>query len=113
VSQIADAGSAEIVISRDDERDIKMRGLEIYIDDLFVYDLGYERTYRAKLKPGAHTVKVSNHLYKKKIDLDLKPGDTVNLNAGNRFTLLGGLMVAILGMGPYKVFLEEAPPAAG
>jgi hypothetical protein len=31
----------------------------------------------------------------------------VELLAGNQFTLIGGLMVSVLGMGPYRVFLNE------
>ncbi len=97
---------ATLVIRRDADNDIKMRGLEIYVDGEFVHDLQFDRTFETRVAPGAHRLTVSNHLYKKSLDLTLEAGQTVTLLAGNRFTLLGGLMVSVLGMGPYRVFLS-------
>ena len=99
---------AELVITRDSDADIKMRGLEIYVDDQYEHDLQYGRSFRKLVAPGLHKVMVSNHLYKKRLSLELKAGERVNLLAGNRFTILGGIMVAVLGMGPYIVFLRPA-----
>ncbi len=98
---------AEIVIRRDSERDIKFRGLEVFLDGTFIVDLFFNTTYRINVLPGEHTVKVSNHLYKKSVKVNVQNGETVNLLAGNNFTLLGGLMVSALGIGPYRVFLSE------
>ena len=102
-----DSKGAEIVIHRDSDRDIKMRGLEIYIDNEFRHDLAFSKTYSEKVLPGIHQVKISNHLYRKVLDLDLLPGETVHLTAGNSFTLIGGLMLSSIGIGPYKVFLQR------
>jgi hypothetical protein len=105
-TMIDDSQTAEIVITRDAENDIKMRGLEIFVDGEYAYDLMYNSSFDLKLTPGAHKIKVSNHLYTKTLALDLKAGDKINLLAGNNFGILGGIMVSVLGMGPYKVFLR-------
>ena len=86
-----------------------MRGLEVYVDGEFAHDLAYPKTWVTKIKPGKHTVKVSNHLYKESIEIDAVAGQRVELLAGNRFTVAGGIMVAVLGMGPYRVFLSQVP----
>ena len=107
MTTLTDPDNAEIVLARNSEKDIKMRGLEVFIDGEFAYDLMFNKSFAVELAPGRHTVKVSNHLFKKSMELDLKPGETINLQAGNNFGLIGGLMVSVLGMGPYKVFLKE------
>jgi len=99
--------SAEVTIVRDAENDIKMRGLEVYVDGTYADDLKFNSSYSFSLPAGDHTVMVSNHLYKKSLQISLKPGEKLALLAGNSFTLIGGLMVSVLGMGPYKVFLRQ------
>jgi len=102
-----DLETAELLIVRDAENDIKMRGLEIFVDGEYVYDIEFNRSFKTRLPIGSHTIKVSNHLYKKSIVIDLKPGDNIQLQVGNAFGLIGGLMVSVLGMGPYRVFINE------
>jgi hypothetical protein len=99
---------AEVAIVRNAENDIKMRGLEIYLDGEYVDDLSFNSQFTSQVTPGSHTVTVSNHLYKKTLTVDVAPGERVELQAGNKFTLLGGLMVAVLGIGPYRVFLTQS-----
>ena len=100
---------AELTVSRTSDADIKFRGLEVYVDGEFAHDIAYPTTWSTSLTPGKHTIKVSNHLYKKSIEINARPGQKINVEAGNRFTPVGGIMVAVLGMGPYRVFLSEVP----
>lgn len=84
-----------------------MRGLEIYVDDQFVFDLQYSKTFTLHVEPGEHTVKVTNRLYTKKMDLVLSAGETIRLDVGNVVRGLGVLMMSSLGVGPYKVFMRR------
>jgi hypothetical protein len=99
--------TAEVVIARNSDKDIKFRGLEVFVDGQFARDLSFNDSFSVDLPEGAHTILVSNHLYKKSVQLDLKQGDRVELVAGNNFTLIGGLMVSVFGIGPYRVFLQR------
>lgn len=105
------ADFAELIVSRNADYDIKMRGLEIFVDGKFAHDLSYPKSWSTQLSPGQHTIEVSNHLYKKSIDVQAIAGQKIELLAGNRFTPVGGIMVTVLGMGPYRVFLTEQSPA--
>jgi hypothetical protein len=99
--------SGELAIVRNADNDIKMRGLQIFLDGQYVDDLSFNSEFTSQVSPGSHTVMVSNHLYKKSLTFNLAEGERVELSAGNRFTLIGGLMVSVLGMGPYRVFLDR------
>jgi len=99
--------TASLVIARDSDDDIKMRSLEVYVDDQFTVDLHYPKDFHIDLSPGEHAVRVTNRLYTRKLAVSVKAGETVHLQAGNHFSGLGGLMTSVLGMGPYKVFLKE------
>lgn len=85
-----------------------MRGLEVFVDDVFRGDLSYGNELTHDVAPGEHTVKVTNSLYTRKLTFTLAPGETVRLEAGNVLRGCGGVMMLAIGMGPYKVFLREA-----
>jgi len=111
-----ESGSSEraaIVVKRDAEKDIKMRSLDVYVDDQFSVDLTYPGEYRAEVDPGDHSVKVSNRLYSRSLRVPLKAGETVTVEAGNYVTGVGTVMMSVLGMGPYKVFLREVGRTGG
>ena len=100
--------SATLVVRRDADRDIKMRGLEVFVDGELVSDLHFGQEKQMTLPEGEHEVKVTNSLYSKKLTVDLRPNETVELQAGNIATGLGAMMMVTLGIGPYKVFLKRA-----
>lgn len=101
------AATATIIIRRDSEKDIKMRGLEIFLDGEFVVDLPFSKSHSVEVEVGEHTIKASNRLYNRTLDLDLSPGQTAILQVGNVMGGAGGLMMAAVGIGPYKVFLDR------
>ncbi len=79
----------------------------------FAQDISYEQSYSVEVSAGSHTVKVSNRLYSKTLEFNLGAGETVEFLAGNSFTLVGGLMISVLGVGPYKVFLQRSVSQGG
>jgi len=101
------AEEAQIVINRDADNDIKMRGLEVFIDDEFTKDLSFGNGLSQNVCAGEHTIKVTNHLYTRRLRLTLNPGETSNVQIGNYFDGLGGLMMSVIGFGHYKVFVKE------
>jgi len=98
---------ARLLFVRQSDRDIKMRGLEVLVDGEMVTDLQYGKTYQATVTPGPHEVKVTNSLYTQKLDVELKPGETIRFETGNIATGLTGVMMSTIGIGPYKVFLRR------
>ncbi len=108
---------AHVIITRDSERDIKMRGLEVFVDDTFLADLAFGDSCSHDVTPGEITVKVTNRLYTKRLTITLAAGETYHVQAGNYFGSVGGIMMAVFGFGPYKVFVGpettvKAPVAA-
>ncbi len=99
--------SASVLVRRDSPNDIKMRGLELFVDGELVADRQYGREKELTLPEGEHEVKVTNSLYTKKLTVDLQPNQKIELQAGNVATGLSGLMLVTFGIGPYKVFLKR------
>jgi len=97
-----------MVVRRDSPKDIKMRGLEVYVDGEFAVDLQYGKEQEFTLPEGEHEVKVTNSLYTKRMTVDLRSNEKVELQTGNVATGLSGLMLVTFGIGPYKVFLKRA-----
>ena len=100
--------SAKISVSRTSPKDIKIRGLEVLLDNKTIKDLQFGETFEHEVTPGKHTLKVNNTLYNKSVDFDVQAGQTAKFNAGNYVSGLGGVAFVVVGMGPYKVFLERA-----
>ncbi|MDR3691740.1 MAG: hypothetical protein P4L46_20340 [Fimbriimonas sp.] len=102
---------SRLVIRRDADNDIKMRGLEVFLDDEFVKDLSFGSEQSLDVSPGNHTLKVTNHLYTRRLEVEAKPGETLDIQVGNYFDGLGGIMMAVFGFGHYKVFMKVQPRA--
>lgn len=98
---------ARVHIARNAQRDIKMRGLEIFLDGKFVKDLPFGAEVELSVDPGDHHLKISNNLYSKESRFTVGDGETVRFAVGNYFTKLGAAATVILGIGPYKVFLDR------
>jgi hypothetical protein len=100
------AESGSLVVSRDADNDIKMRGLDVFVDGTHVANLAYGKETSLSLDIGEHTLKVSNSLYSKSDSFEIGSGETVRYQAANVGTALGKLLVA-LGSGLYKVSLKR------
>jgi len=95
------------VISRDSPKDIKIRGLFVLLDGKEVANVAYGKTFEMSLKPGPHTLKVTNNLYSKVVELDLKEGETATFAARNVISGLWAVIIGWSGLAPYKVVLEQ------
>jgi hypothetical protein len=90
------------------ENDLKMRGIEVILDDVFVGDIAYGRSLKLPISPGSHTLKVTNRLKSRKIEFQAAPGETVRFEATG--VLMGGIWIfmSMLGTFAYRVTLERA-----
>ena len=96
-----------LVVRRDSEDDIKMRDLEVYVDDEWKADLKYGGSFETELTPGEHSVAVSNKLKKQRMEFIAREGETVvflgtNVLAKGMSAILGGL-----GMVMYNATLKR------
>ena len=68
-----------------------------------------------EVAPGRHRVEVWNTLVRKRLDVDLAPGEHARFSTANRAGF-GAWMIALLGVGPIYVTLEREavePPPGG
>jgi hypothetical protein len=104
--------SATIRISRDGDRDIKMRGLDVFLDDQFVQEMEFGTEFTQSVSPGEHVVRITNRLYSAKLNVTTKVGETAHIQVGNYFGLSGLILITIFGVGHYKVFIREVTDKA-
>lgn len=101
---------ARIVIARDGDRDIRIRSLDVFINDEFAADVAFGKSVTREVPAGAHKVKVSNRLFSREAVVELKPGETARFQVGNVMGSLGVLLMGI-GLPIYKVFIQQLPSA--
>lgn len=100
--------SATLIVTRNSERDLKMRGIEVFLDGRFIADLQFGGEVSLDLEPGTHVLKVTNKLKSRSAEFEVQPGDTIRYETVG--LLLGGvwLFVSMLGTIAYGVTLERA-----
>jgi hypothetical protein len=104
---MASDASGVLRLSRVSDRDIKMRGLQILVDGEHLTDLSYGRTQEFPLAPGEHTLVATNTVSTQRDTFQVQPGRTVAYETANVLTGVGGVMMSILGIGPYRVELKR------
>ena len=86
-----------LVVRRDSEEDIKIRGMDVLVDGEWKNDLQYGQAYEIELPPGEHIVAVSNKLKKEEAQFMLREGETVVYQATN--LLSKGVSTVLMGLG--------------
>jgi hypothetical protein len=102
-----DSNLARVVVSRDSERDIKMRSLNVFLDGESWLDLKFGTDAETAISPGHHVLKVTNTVFSSKCEFDVSAGETVRFSAGNITRGLGAIMFVVFGMGIYSTFLHR------
>lgn len=103
--------SATLFVSRVSDRDLKIRGIEVYVDGEFVGNLVFGQALSAAVSPGRHLVRATNRLSSREIEVEAGEGETVRLRATG--IALGGIwhLMTVLGTVAYRIELEpEATP---
>ncbi|MFZ4507921.1 MAG: hypothetical protein ACOYON_09525 [Fimbriimonas sp.] len=98
---------ARIYVSRTSERDIKMREVEVYLDDILWSNLKYSKTKQIEVPAGRHVLRVTNRLNTRKLAFECAPGESIFFQVGQTLPDLNALLILILAAAPYRVFIEE------
>ena len=98
---------SSVTVTRTSESDYKSRQLIVWIDGARVATLLWGDSITAELQPGRHSVRVSNTLVWKTLDIDLAPAEQVFLEAINRTGPGTYTMLLVFGAGPLYVTLKR------
>lgn len=102
-----------LVVDRTSDKDIGMRDLYVRIDELEEITLLYGEGVKVRLLPGTHRVKVTNRLYSRRAEFDLREGEQVRFEVANvPGSILFAPLLIIGGTGVYKVAIRRADPPA-
>jgi hypothetical protein len=96
--------ASQAIVSRTSTKDIKMRDLYVQVDDLPEETLLFGDTLDIDLTPGDHHIKVTNRVYSKTVNFNLKEGESVRFTGAcvSSRSIISVLMMMV-GTVPYKV----------
>jgi hypothetical protein len=103
---------ATITVSRTAPDDIGLREIFVSLDGQSIAILENGQSVTRTVAPGAHEVRAHNTLIRKRVTLDLTPGEHARLLAVNRAGKFTFSVLALLGAGPVYLTLERVddPP---
>jgi len=100
------AGSAQLVITRDHPEDIQDRPVYLWIDgEKWDRVLKYGATFSREVTAGHHRVKAHNTLFGHTVEFDAAPDETVRYQCQNGLSGGGMLMVLMMGVAYLRVRL--------
>jgi len=94
------SGQVRILIKRNSPKDIKIRGLQIFLDDKFVGDLLYNRQLELEGTPGKHVLKATNTLFTTKLEIEARDGEELEFLVGNHMPGTWAVMLVAIGIAP-------------
>ncbi len=98
---------ARVTVTRNHPDDIKQRQLIVWLDGERIATLMFGDAVTRDLEPGPHRLRVSNTLFWKTVEFDVKPGEQLRfevINYAGRFTYP---MLAFIGVGPLYVTVRR------
>lgn len=103
------AAAARLTVERTSPDDVGTRQVVMTLDgDQFATLLVGGRASK-EIAPGRHRLRAHNTLVWKTIEFEAKPGEHVKFITVNRAGLGSAALVALLGVGPLFVTLEQLP----
>lgn len=102
-----DGVAATIEIVRDTPDDVQDRWVRIFIDDAPAEILRYGETFRRRVTPGTHRIKVHNTLSSHTLEIDAPAGQRVRFRCHNHFSRGGMLTMLTIGFAFITVRLEH------
>lgn len=99
--------AARVIIRRTHADDVGQRQIYVRIDDGPTHTLRHGQDVTLEITAGPHALKANNTLYWKTVRFDAQAGEDVEfavINRGGR-TALG--LLAVLGVGPIQLVIEE------
>ena len=97
-----------VTIKRTSPQDLKMRDLYVRVDDLPEDTMLYGDSLEIPLTPGDHQIKITNRLYTKSADFQVKAGESVRFSVANVESKgILNFVMTMTGSFSYKVRLER------
>ena len=103
---------ATITVSRTSPEDIQLREIFVSLDGEPIAILANGESVTRHVAPGAHEVRAHNTLIRKRMQLDLQPGEHARLLAVNRAGRWTFSVLALLGAGPVYLTLDRVDAAS-
>jgi hypothetical protein len=98
---------ASVTVVRNHPDDIKQRQMIVWLDGERIATLMFGDAVTRDLDPGRHRLRVSNTLFWKTVEFDVKPGEQVRFEIINRAGRLTYPMLAFIGVGPLYVTVRR------
>jgi hypothetical protein len=98
---------ATVTITRTSEQDFKSRQLIVWVDGKRVASLLWGDSITCELQPGPHRLRISNTLYWKTIDFQVRTGEQVFFEAISHMGPGSIFMVLLLGVGPLYMTIRR------
>jgi hypothetical protein len=98
---------ATIIVNRTSPEDIGLREIFVSLDGDSIAILANGESVTRTVAPGPHDVRAHNTLIRKRMNLDLKPGEHATLLAVNRAGRWTFSVLALLGAGPVYLTFER------
>lgn len=97
----------QVRITRSSDSDLKIRTIEVLIDDQHVGNLLYGETLEVPIPAGPHRLKATNRLKSASVDFSVGAGETAEFRATG--VMMGGfwMLVSLLGTVAYRIRLEK------
>ena len=101
------AGEATITVTRTSPDDIGLREIFVSLDGESIAILENGASVTRTVAPGPHEVRAHNTLIRKRVNVDLAPGEQATLLAVNRAGRGTFSVLALLGAGPVYLTLDR------
>jgi hypothetical protein len=98
---------ATITVSRTSPEDLGLREIFVSLDGESIAILSNGESVTRTVAPGPHDVKAHNTLIRKRLMLDLEPGEHASILAVNRAGRWTFSILALLGAGPVYLTLDR------
>lgn len=97
-------------VERADDRDVKMRHMNLTLDgeQLATMDWGYKIV--APLRPGPHVLKIDNTMQSRTVRFESRAGETVSIYIGHTAGMIAYALIMAIGISSLKVFVECDDP---
>ena len=98
---------ASVTVVRQHTDDIKQRQMIVWLDGERIATMMFGEEVTRDLEVGRHRLRVSNTLFWKTVEFDVKSGDQIRFEIVNRAGRITYPMLAFIGVGPLYVTVRR------
>ena len=100
------ARDSSLIVARVSPRDIKMRDVLLFVDDVRVATIRYGQCLKIPVSAGRHTLKATNTVRSQTARFEVSSGKSVAFATGNLPSGCFMFVLAVAGAGPPSILLE-------